>query len=152
MRQLMGCRLEGRSNVCALLDGDQREKRAEQYKAFVGESKDKLEPKELREWFESRVSYLPGKVPPERWVVEQMDQDKFESFEKDAGLKPGERIEMKSVAERVEHHSAFAAVAENLRVDEENVRTWLLTAALHNSPECRMAICGFVEERLKSVR
>lgn len=130
--------LEGEDSCVCVLDGDKRGEDASNVSLFnrYAESRYRASKSEMRGWIEERITYLPSRKTPERWLIQSCRKQKDKS-----DLANMWRIEDSEIADqyldgalRETAHSELHALGKETELSEEQVIADLVRFLLAKKP------------------
>lgn len=84
---------EGSNNFCVIMDGDKSTKRKDMIKRIINKLDDRQESEsEKNDYFNSRITYLPGDCNPERYLLQSIKNASDKTFLEQAWLKKTDEI------------------------------------------------------------
>lgn len=152
MRGMATRYLEGKDNCVCILDGDKRVDRTKDVSLLKGyvESQYRASDSELSNWINDRVTYLPTKKTPERWLIrscmECSDKSTLASAWRlgDAGVING----WLENAMRQPPHSEFHSVSGDTGLEEEQVIADMVRFLVMSKPNVLKEVIRHVEAGL----
>ena len=84
---------EGSNNFCVIMDGDMKSKKKEVVKRIIKKLDDRQESEsEKNDYFDSRITYLPGDCNPERYLLQSIKNASDKTFLEQAWSKKTDEI------------------------------------------------------------
>ena len=140
-RLMAGRYMENRKNCLCLLDGDQKSTFEDTQKEIANSCDGKFSAQSeiIQEWVKTNLDYMPGEDWPEKWIFTK-GIECFESWQEmalqfwaiESAAKLKELLEDAMAAGK---HEEFRTLAAALALQEENVRSQLITWLRTSIPE-----------------
>ena len=152
IRMMASRYLEGKDNCVHVLDGDKRSDHAKNISLFgnYAENRFRESKEEMQLWAKKRLTYLPSKNTPERWLVSSCKRIKEKS-----SLAETWRVEDAEILEdwldkalREPAHSGFYALSRESQLSEEVIIGDLLRFLLSSEPEILNKIINHIDDCL----
>lgn len=158
VRQLASRKLEGVNNCLCVLDGDQRNSKANAIGIAQAacEASTKEERGVVSDWVSERLFYLPGSDWPEKWIIKSAQELVKDDTQSDPqallatwGISNLEELSnCLREGEAAEKHSEFYDLAVSLSLSEQKTRSDLIAFVVNlRSPEFSELING-IRQRL----
>ena len=152
IRMMASRYLEGKDNCLHVLDGDKRSVHAKNISRFgrYAENRFRDSKEEMESWAKERLTYLPSKNTPERWLVCSCKKVKEKSSlaqtwcVEDAGVLE----DWFDNALRELAHSEFYALSKESQLPEDQIVGDLLRFLLSSEPEILNEISNYIENCL----
>jgi len=104
--------------VIAILDGDMAENRDQFIQLFRNTLETTADESADDDWVAVRLTFLPGDVWPERWVVQTLVNNDITALENELGVPACELHDIFKEAQLAEKHSEYRHISERLGIEE----------------------------------
>lgn len=109
-----------RAECIAIMDGDQSKKNSSHISNFLKALENIPSPiEENREWFESRLLYLPGETWPEKWILEKLKSCELDKLADDFGVLKRKLYSSIDEAISAGKHYELHNLSKGLSLDED---------------------------------
>ena len=137
--------LEKRNNCFCILDGDQRSRSSSALKSMIGhtEASGDAEKGKAESWATERITYLPGNMPPEKWLIAVLEEKAklneggiVGTLMSTWGIDSKQQFDDSlNAALQADAHSEFFTLAEEIYSDKDTVLTDIIRAIKLLAPE-----------------
>jgi predicted ATPase len=134
--------------VCAILDGDKATSKPDHIKAFLNAVENIKEKAELQEWVEKRITFLPGEIHPEGWVVKHRENVDYSELQYVFGLSSDQVDGLLQSCRLADKHDEFYRASKALNLDIQIVTYHLVKSAYRSEPSEHERIKKFVSSFL----
>jgi predicted ATPase len=158
IRQLTSRYLEKIDNCICVLDGDQSDNFDEAIKSIANnsEASTTAEKDKVTEWAKDRLFYLPGKVWPEKWLLETAithfenpANDDLDNLAKAWGVdSKDEVLSFLKEANLTEKHNEFFELSNIVKLDVNRIREDLCRCVLLLSPNSFSELINSIQRKL----
>lgn len=146
MRQ-MSARLREKPDpsVCAILDGDQSGRRTPLAKEFTSAFEDSNKRPDAEDWVSSRLTFLPGKTSPEKWVLSCVSADVSANLSEDLGATKESIRSYVEEAAAARQHTGFHLLSQRLNLPPSTLKPRLIRTALRRNKDEVIRLTAFLE-------
>jgi predicted ATPase len=130
--------------ICAILDGDKSNSKLEQIKAFLNAVENLKEKSEIQEWVDKRLSFLPGEIHPEGWVVKRRENVDYAEFQSLFGLSSEQAKGFLESCRLAGKHNEFFQASKLLNLDIQVAAYHLIKSAYKSEPSELERIKNFI--------
>ena len=152
IRMMASRYLEGKDNCLCVLDGDKRSVHAKNKSQFGGSAENRFREskKEMESWVKKRLTYLPSKKTPERWLVSSCKNIKEKSSLADTWCVEDVVVleDWLDNALREPPHSEFYALSKESQLPEAQIIVDLIRFLLFSKPEAFDKISNHIDDLL----
>ena len=134
--------------ICAILDGDKSASRAQHIKSFLDAVESPKNKAETQAWADVRLSFLPGEMHPEGWVVGQRENAQLGEFQSVFKLSLEQVNELLQSCRLAGKHNEFFQASKKLNLDVQVVAYHLINSAFMSEPSELERINKFISSFL----
>lgn len=150
IRQLSARYKAGTSGECvALLDGDQKARKSQHIKKFLGDCESPSNDADAINWIEKRLRFLPGDSWPELWIFSTLDEYEIDDLAESLGVSESELSDLCEIAIGAGKHKEFATLSDRLSLPTNEVciiiAKWIAKAVPKSFTDVRNVIADHLD-------
>ena len=151
--------LENINNCLGVLDGDQSPDKSKALKTLVNNTEASTDAikASVKEWGQKRLTYLPSAIPPEKWLIETLN-DKVDKNEQGIvedlintwGITDQQQLkDYLNAAMQADAHSEFHSLSEEISIDKDTLLTDVIRSIKKLCPEHPKNLLNFISTFLE---